>query len=352
MQVTTLQKRWALFCFLLIAIALVYSVIGVAGASILIAWALAFLLYPVRLYFQSKGLSALWATTAVCLICLLALGGALGFIVPRLIEEIPKLIDDLPKIASGLNEHIQSWSKSFGGVIGMSSDQTSELMNKQSESLVQSIGPKIVSNLQTLIVGGTESLFNVLSIFLLPVFFVYFLVNMKSFHSTLKSFVPNEPEDQMERLQNAWEKILQGYVRGLSLVCLFLATFYGLGLTLSGVKYGLAIGVIAGFLSFIPYLGSLIGFIASVILLLVYPSSVINWIGLGITFGAAQFFESYLVTPRLVGKNIGIHPGVVLLLILLGSQLGGIMGMLIAVPLGAIAIRIVFELFQSLKSHS
>jgi predicted PurR-regulated permease PerM len=146
------------------------------------------------------------------------------------------------------------------------------------------------------------------------------------------------PRDHADTIRGAFSEIdrrLAGFVRGQSMVCLFLGTFYGLGLTLVGLDFGLLIGLVAGLLSFIPYVGSIVGFVSSMgVALVQYDDYYMVALVAGIFF-LGQFIEGNFLTPKLVGDRVGLHPVWVIFALLAGGLMFGFVGVLLAVPAAA-----------------
>jgi predicted PurR-regulated permease PerM len=141
-------------------------------------------------------------------------------------------------------------------------------------------------------------------------------------------------------------------VRGQAMVCLSLAAFYGVALTVAGLEAGLLIGLATGILAFIPFVGAMIGFLLSVGVALAqwWPDYTHIGIVLGI-FMVGQVLEGYVLTPRLVGSRIGLHPVWVMFALLAGGALFGFVGMLLSLPMfAAIAVLVRFGLNQYLDS--
>ena len=131
------------------------------------------------------------------------------------------------------------------------------------------------------------------------------------------------------------DKTLSAYVRGQAVVCLFLGLFYGFGLTAIDLDLGFAVGFVAGIFSFIPYVGSLTGFALSLLLAWTQGGALSLWIGILLVFGIGQFIEGYVLTPKLIGDNVGLHPVWVIFALFAGGYLFGFIGILLAVPLAA-----------------
>src|SRR3989337_489736 len=131
--------------------------------------------------------------------------------------------------------------------------------------------------------------------------------------------------------------MLSGFLRGQCVVMLILGVMYGLGLWLVGLDLGLLIGIIAGLLTFIPYLGPTSGIVLGCIAALVQYGDWKHVAGVLVVFGIGQVIESYWLTPKLVGDRIGLHPVAVIFAVLAGGQLFGFLGMLLALPVAAVA---------------
>ena len=134
------------------------------------------------------------------------------------------------------------------------------------------------------------------------------------------------------------DKALAGFLRGQSLVCLFLGLWYGIGLSLTGLNFGFLIGITAGVLSFIPYVGSLTALVVSCIVAVVqgWPDWTLLLMALAVV-GTGQFLEGNFLSPKLVGGSVGLHPVWLMFALLAGGSLFGFTGLIVAVP-AAVAI--------------
>jgi predicted PurR-regulated permease PerM len=155
---------------------------------------------------------------------------------------------------------------------------------------------------------------------------------------TVDQWLPRQHRDTIRMLAREINRAIAGFIRGQATVCLVLGTFYAVGLSLVGLNFGALIGMLAGLLSFIPYVGSLAGLVLSVGVAVVQFWPDWTWIAatLGI-FITGQFIEGNILSPKLVGASVGLHPVWLMFALFAFGALLGFVGLLLAVPLAAIA---------------
>ena len=152
----------------------------------------------------------------------------------------------------------------------------------------------------------------------------------------IRTWVPPDLIPAVERLGRDVDEVLAGFLRGQGMVCLFLAFFYGLGLWLTGLRYGLIIGLLTGMFSFIPYLGMAIGTCVGLVVAIFQFQEVWMVAVVAAVFAVGQFLEGNLISPRLVGARIHLHPVWVIFAVLAGTALFGFLGTFLAVPVAAV----------------
>ncbi len=172
---------------------------------------------------------------------------------------------------------------------------------------------------------------------LIPVLTFFFLRDWDLFIGRIASVIPRDHLATVTRLATESSDVLGGFLRGQLLVMLILGVLYGLGLWAVGLDLGILIGLIAGLLTFVPYLGPTSGVLMGLIAALVQYGDWQHLLGVGIVFGVGQIIESYWLTPKLVGDRIGLHPVAVVFAVMAGGQLFGFLGMLLALPGAAVA---------------
>jgi predicted PurR-regulated permease PerM len=295
--------------------------------------ALAYLLDPLANLLTRHGINRLVAALLILALFVVALAGILVLIAPVLVDQLAAFVGKLPGYLERLQALIadpnHSWLvKMLGGSSGGAQGSLGVLMNKL-------IG-YFTDVLSTLWTKG-EAMLSVLSLLVVtPVVAFYLLVDWDRVVSSLDSLIPLPQRQTVYELMGEINEALSGYVRGQLLVCAILGAYYAIALTLAGLNFGLLIGVVSGLLTFIPYVGSLTALVVSfaVAVAQFYP----DWTHILIIVGVVlvgQFFEGNVLSPKLVGESVGLHP-VWLIFALLGfGYFFGFLGLLLAVPLAA-----------------
>jgi len=192
----------------------------------------------------------------------------------------------------------------------------------------------------------------VLSLFLIPILTFYMLRDWDTFMLHLGALIPNSERETVFALARETDSVLGAFLRGQMLVMLALATIYTLGLSLVGLKFAVAIGVVAGLVSFVPYLGFVFGIGLAGLTVVLEPNPLWNLVGVVATFAIAQMIEGSFLTPKLVGDRIGLHPVIVIFAVAAGGQLFGFFGILLALPAAAVlSVVIRFAYHRYLKEH-
>ena len=176
----------------------------------------------------------------------------------------------------------------------------------------------------------------VLSLFLVPILTFYLLRDWDTIMTHLGALVPSRQREIVFKLARDTDEVLGAFLRGQLLVMLALSVIYSLGLSLVGLKFAIAIGVVSGLVSFIPYLGFVFGIGLAALTVALEPNPLWQMIGVVATFTIAQLLEGSILTPKLVGDRIGLHPVLIIFAIVAGGQLFGFFGILLALPAAAV----------------
>ncbi len=192
----------------------------------------------------------------------------------------------------------------------------------------------------------------VLGLFLIPILTFYMLRDWDTFMAHLSALIPDRQRETVLELARETDSVLGAFFRGQVLVMLALACIYTLGLSLVGLKFAIAIGVVAGLVSFVPYLGFVFGIGLAGLTVAFEPNPIWNLVGVVATFTIAQVIEGSFLTPKLVGDRIGLHPVIVIFAVAAGGQLFGFFGILLALPAAAVlSVLIRFAYHRYLKEH-
>lgn len=191
--------------------------------------------------------------------------------------------------------------------------------------------------------------FSFLGTFLLTfVYIFFFLLYRKKFKKSILKMAPEEKRERTKDILSHSVKISQSYLSGRLILILFLAILYAIGLSISGVKHAILISVLAAVLSLIPYIGNIVGFFLAIAMAFFSGSGFMGALGVAITFAIAQFVESYILEPYIVGDKVELNPVVTILVVVLGEAVWGVIGMLIAIPALGIA-KVIFDHIPVLK---
>ena len=299
----------------------------------ILAFVLAYILHPVVEKLVAKKLGRGISTGLVVVgFCLFVIAIAL-ILVPLLQSQIVDFMKRIPKFSEAIWERINAvlvYAKD-----SISQEQLSEIYASVSGTVTRVL-TAIGASLSHILSSGV-ALFNILALILItPVVLFYILKDWVVIQQQIGGLMPKSKEKQIMSLWGEIDRTLSGFIRGQTLVCLSLAVFYALGLFLVGLDYGVLVGLLAGILSFIPYFGFGTGLILSIFLGLMQGLSWGEWTGLATVFILGQILEGYILTPRLVGNRVGLHPVWVMFALLAGGVLFGFVGILIAVPVAAV----------------
>jgi predicted PurR-regulated permease PerM len=201
---------------------------------------------------------------------------------------------------------------------------------------LSSIVPKTAWVFSTVIRSGSTLIDFILNVVLTPVVTFYLLRDWQKLLNNIKAILPTSIRPTTLQLAQGCDEVLSAFFRGQLLVMLSLCIIYGVGLSLIGLKVGLVIGVIGGFLSIVPYLGSTFVVVAATLTSLVQFGDAHNLIWVFVVFLIGQSIEGYVLTPYLVGERIGLHPVAVIFAVMAGGTLFGFFGILVALPTAAV----------------
>lgn len=210
-------------------------------------------------------------------------------------------------------------------------------------------GGFIRNAIQTISKSGFVVLGWVANLALIPIITFYLLRDWDRMVAYIDDLLPRSIEPLVAKLARESDDVLGAFLRGQLLVMMALACIYALGLWLVGLEFALLIGLIAGLVSFVPYLGLIVGVGVAGVAILFQTQDVFNLFWVFAVFGVAQVIEGTVLTPLLVGERIGLHPVTVIFAVLAGGQLFGFFGVLLALPVAAVLAVIMRHVHETYK---
>ncbi len=325
------SRRWQLLAIVAVIGYLIYLLAPVLMPFAL-AGMLAYLGDPLADRLEKLGLGRTLAVTIVFVVILLLTTGALLLLIPLISRQVDNLIQNLPSYGAWIRDTAVPWVQAKLRLDPHTFD-TGRVMDALREH-IGSIG-SVIGKLSR---SGMGVLMWLTNLVLIPVVAFYLLRDWDRLVAWIDAVLPRSIEPTVAHLARESDKVLGAFVRGQLLVMLALGIFYGAGLALAGLSVGPLIGMVAGLLSFVPYLGFIIGFGAALIAVLVQYGDWAHLLLVCGVFVVGQLLEGYVLVPKLVGDKIGLHPVAVIFAVLAGGYLFGFLGVLLALPAASVIL--------------
>ena len=346
---TTMGTRWFWLTIGLIASALLYFLSPillpfVAGAL------LAYLGDPIVDRLETWRISRTLSVVIVFAVLTILILPILLFLIPLLESQLKLLIAKTPGYIDWLILNLEpTLQETFGiNIPALEVDQLKESFTEQ----FSNAGSFMKSLVRTVTHSGAVVAGWVANLFLIPVITFYLLRDWDRLVDYIHDSLPRQVEPTVSLLAKESDQVLGAFLRGQMLVMLALGTTYAIGLKVVGLEFSLLIGMLAGLLSFIPYMGLVVGILVAGIAVLLQTHDPSNLIWVVLVFVVAQVIEGTILTPLLVGDRIGLHPVAVIFSVLAGGQLFGFFGILLALPVFAVLAVIMRHFHKSYKgSH-
>ena len=323
----------------------IWSAIGAAAVILLwLAWPIltpflaaivvAYLLDPVVTRIERFKVSRATATSIVTALFIAAVALALAIVVPLALRQIPGMIEFAASALAFVVDRARplvdelvarAGGDSFGliGQIPGGADIATQV--------VRWIGRVITG-----VVSGGIALVNLLSLlFVTPIVVFYLLRDWWLIMARIESWLPRDHAATIVAMVREIDERMAGFLRGQALVCVFLGVFYAIGLAAAGLRYGVLVGLLSGIVTIVPYVGVLAGAITGIAMAFFQFS---DWWHIGAViavFAVGQFVEGNFVSPKFVGERVGLHPVWIMVALLVGGVVGGLAGVMLAVPAAA-----------------
>jgi predicted PurR-regulated permease PerM len=326
------QRQIAFWLAILVAVVLMLWLLSEILLPFVAGLAIAYLLTPLTDRLVRLGVNRLAAALLIITLVVMAIVLLILLVAPIVGGQLTSFIENIPgyvtKLQTLLSDPSRPWVQKVLGA-GFNADKS------LGDLVTQGVG-WLTAFLKSLWSGGRAlvSLFSLVVV--TPVVAFYLIYDWHRMIRTADSWIPVHQRETVRKLARDIDAAIAGFVRGQTAVCLILGSFYAAALTLSGLNFGLLIGLISGVITFIPYVGSMTGLILAlgVAVAQFWPhySSVLIVLGI---FLVGQFVEGNLLAPKLVGKSVGLHPLWLIFALLAFGYLFGFVGLLVAVPLAA-----------------
>lgn len=367
-------SRRILTYFALLVVSLSFFFWGLVQAQgflvpLSVAALLAMVVLPVCGWFERKNVKRAWASLFSVLLLMSFFMGMLALVS----GQIKSFADDWPQIKENIEPKIEQFQQYIADKTGFSVEEqdakisesipgsSSDQKEEEGEETPTDNTPPKEQDSQSSEGGGSAGtvlksagsfiggFFGFVGTFLLTfIYAFFFLLYRRKFRLSVLKMVPEEKKEVAQKIMFKSTEVSQNYLAGRLILILFLAILYFIGLSISGVKNALLISILAALLSLIPYLGNVIGYVLATGMALFSGSGATGAIGVAITFSIAQFIESYILEPYVVGDKVNLNPVVTIVVVVLGEALWGVIGMLIAIPALGV-LKVIFDNIPALR---
>lgn len=339
----TTTERWQWLALALVTGGLIY-LLAPALTPFAVAALFAYLWDPVVDRLERIGLSRNAAVSLVFLLIGLAVVALILLVIPFTERQIAKFLDQLPRWLAWIQAEAQPrLEQRFGVTLDFADPNKLIEVVKNHWREAGGIATRILGKVSQ---SGLTVLGWAAQLVLIPVVTFYLLRDWDTLVSRVNELLPRTVEPTISRLARESDEVLGAFLRGQLSVMVSLGTLYAVGLWAVGIDVGPLIGMIAGLISFVPYLGAIVGVGMALIAALVqYQDWAHVFMVLGV-FGVGQLIEGYVLVPKLVGDKIGLHPVAVIFAILAGGELFGFLGVLLALPAAAIVMVVLRYLHE------
>ncbi len=307
---------------------LVLWLLGSTLLPFLLGAGIAYFLDPIADRLQRLGLSRLWATAVIAVTAVVVFVLVLVLAVPALVQQVQGLIATAPDYVAGL---VTFLSRRYPDIFGENSPVMRNLAGF--ETMLREGGLTVLNQ----VLSGSLRIFDFLIVMVVaPVVAFYLLLDWDRMVGHVNQMLPREHAPTIRRLARDIDVVLAGFVRGQLSVCLILGTYYAVVLMAIGLQFGFLVGLTAGLITFVPYVGSTIGLVLAmgIAVFQFWDDKVWIFVTLGL-FLFGQFVEGNVLAPNLIGKSVGLHPVWLILALSVFGALFGFAGLVVAVPVAA-----------------
>lgn len=313
-------------------------VFGIIGPPIVFAVIFYYLLTPLVDWLEKKRFSRNTAIAFIFSLLILLIVGGMNYLVPIIQMQVSTLAENWPSY----------WENFIGQVESILNTQAlSQFMNENGEAPFIETLTNQTSSVVNATVGSIGSVIGtitrvIITLFTTPFVLFYLLKDGKEIPRKLSQFIPTRARPTVNKLFSDINRQISYYVRGQLIVAIFVGLMFWIGFSIVGLDFALTLGIFAGFLNLIPYLGSIIATIPALIIAVV--DSPFMLLKVLIVFGVEQLLEGRVISPQILGNSLKIHPVNIIFLLLIAGRLFGLVGVVFGIP-GYAIIRIVVSMF-------
>lgn len=319
-----------------------FQFVGIVGAPVVFAGILYYLLNPVVNYFEKRGVSRTWSISLIFLLIVTLLVWGIIILIPAAQEQIKSFMDMWPTYwatiqdkGNELLDHplLKQYAPQIEKVTTDFTDSFGNLVKNLSKNTFEGIGN---------VIGVMTTVF--LTVATGPIILFYLLKDGHNMGAYIKKFLPTNAKEPVMNVLSDMNKQVSQYIRGQLTVAFIVGLMFVIGFKIIGLEYAVTLGVLAGFLNLVPYLGSFLAMIPAVVLAIVAgPAMILKVI---ILFSLEQFIEGRFVSPLILGSQLSVHPVTIIFVLLTSGKLFGVVGVILGVP-GYAAIKVLItHIFQ------
>ena len=330
-QITCFLSLFMLLTLIIIIVrsgGLVYEILS----PFIFAIILAYILDPPVTYIEKKGIKRLWAIFITYLVIGLAISVLSVTLFPRLMFEIKKLLNDLPQIGNSCYNYIHRIYEKYNRNIQNLPDEFDGIKKAFKPDIlnVNRVEKFIIQGISTLTDFLLSMFSGIINIILIPILAFYFLKDAGKFKNILVSTVPRFCRQEVIGTANGINEVLSGFIRGQLVVALFVSVLTIVSLLILKVEFAVTVGMVVGVTNVIPYFGPIVGIIFAIIFSSPGGVKKVLWVTLVLLI--IHQIEGGIISPKIMGQNVGIHPVVIILSLIVAGKFFGVFGLLITVP--------------------
>lgn len=338
--------------FVLGILILIFFLLKPILAPLAVAWLIAYIFDPLIDKLQKLIRSRSLCIAILLVILAILFGIFILIIVPMASEEAQKIINKLPNY----QDQIKNYFEVIFSRIKAKYPESFDEIWKKALLIIQQQTPRLLEPLIHFLYKMFSSLVNFilgfLNIIIVPIVSYYLLKDFDNINKKVIDFIPLKYQESFVQTMKDIDDVLGNFLRGQLIVAIILGSLYILGLSIIGVPMAFMIGLVGGLANLVPYLGLVVGLLPAIILSAIEHQSLNKIIWIIVVFAFAQTLEGLIISPKIIGEKVKLHPVIVILGIMVGGSLFGFVGLIIAIPLCAILMVILRRIMVKYKSSS